>query len=89
MGKSNMGQGIEFNVESDRVVAVTAGEIDGWPLDPSRYDRDGKLKEEDKQPGNNGGVDIGLDIRGMVPGGITGGRVEHVPVDLPGYLNIP
>lgn len=71
-------------------------EIDGWPTDPERYTEDGSIIGEDRN--GNGkeeipGIVNGMDIRGMVPGGISGASVSRVPVPMPSdvaiHLNMP
>lgn len=84
------------------ISSVSSGEISGWPLDPSRYTKDGVVIDKNGHANGNGngngrvngnehtdGVVNGIDIRGMVPGAIPIVKVDPVPEDIPPHLNIP
>jgi hypothetical protein len=69
-----------------------AGEISGWPLDPSFYEECYPVVPEAASTNGNGhteGIVNGLDYRGMVPGAIPGVKIEQSPGDIPPYLNYP
>lgn len=65
-------------------------EIDGWPLDPSRYAEDGSIIGGDANGnGHVEGTYKGLDYRGLVPGAIPAFKIDRVPEAMPERLNIP